>query len=67
MCLTPLRASPPWTYCPTHHAWQLRASEKVYITRYTQEITHPSTNQARYYLILVIEREPVFQRQLSRR
>ena len=33
---------------------------KVYSTRYSQAVTHPSTNRARRCLISVIGREPVF-------
>ena len=33
---------------------------KVYSTRYSQAVTHPSTNRARRCLTSVIGREPVF-------
>ena len=45
VCLTPYGGSPQWTIqgiCRTRHAWQLRVSEKVYSTRYTQADSHPS-------------------------
>ena len=34
--------------------------KKVYSTRYSQAVTHPSTNRARRCLTSVIGREPVF-------
>ena len=41
--------------------------EKVYSTRYSQAVTHPSTNRARRRLTLVIRREPVFSTWYGRR
>ena len=40
---------------------------KVYNTRYSQAVTHPSTNLARRCLTSVIEREPVFSTWYGRR
>ena len=40
---------------------------KVYSTRYSQAVTHPSTNRARRCLISVIGREPVFSTWYGRR
>lgn len=36
-----------------------RKSKRVYSTRYSQAVTHPSTNRARRCLTSVIGREPV--------
>ena len=43
--------------------WKKRKKKikrNVYSTRYSQAVTHPSTNRARRCLISVIGREPVF-------
>ena len=40
---------------------------KAYITRYSQAVTHPSTNLALASLTAVIGREPVFSRWYGRR
>ena len=41
--------------------------EKVYSTRYSQEVFHPGTNRARRRLASVIGREPVFSTWYGRR
>ena len=41
--------------------------KKVYSTRYSQAVTHPSTNRARRCLTSVIGREPVFSTWYGRR
>ena len=43
------------------------AAQKVYNTRYSQAVTHPSTNFARPGLTSVIRREPVLSRWYGRR
>ena len=42
------------------HCQQVCKSAKVYSTRYSQAVTHPSTDRARRCLTSVIRREPVF-------
>ena len=54
----------------SHHAWVSRAvtkKGKVYCTRYSQAVTHPSTNRAQCCLTSVIGREPVFSTWYGRR
>ena len=49
-------------------SWRKRARKgKVYTTRYSQAVTHPSTNLAQPGLTSVIGREPVFSRWYGRR
>ena len=44
-----------------------RKEKKVYSTRYSQAVTHPSTNRARRCLTSMIGREPVFSTWYGRR
>ena len=55
---------------PSQHCWMKAAQNqktKVYNTRYSQAVTHPSTNRARRCLTSVIGREPVFSTWYGRR
>jgi hypothetical protein len=43
-----------------NYYYYINNKAKVYSTRYSQAVTHPSTNRARRCLTSVIGREPVF-------
>ena len=49
------------------HCQQVCKSAKVYSTRYSQAVTHPSTDRARRCLTSVIRREPVYSTWYGRR
>ena len=58
------------TYVQIYIIWSVMESEKetkVYGTRYSQAVTHPSTNRARRCLTSVIGREPVLSTWYGRR